>query len=79
MGMRVVVPMAILLFVGYLNGRQLAPLYCTAIVTVFDEDPPVMVSTTGTMLPFEDPAGTCAFTWYKPTSPGVRQIGRAHV
>ena len=31
-----------------------------------------MVSATGTFVPVCVPKGTTAFTWYKPTNPGVR-------
>ena len=37
-------------------------LHCTAIVTVFDVAPPIMI-TTGTALSGETAAGTWAFTW----------------
>ena len=43
-----------------MGGR--AHPYCTAIVTMFDVDPPAMVSATGAVLPFAEPAATCTFT-----------------
>jgi hypothetical protein len=52
-------------------GTQLSGSFqTTAIVTVFDVAPPMAI-TTGTAAPFNDPAGTRAFTWYSPTDPGA--------
>ena len=44
--------------------------YCTAIVTLFDENP-LLLNTSDTAGPGETAAGTRALTWYKPTRPGV--------
>ena len=41
------------------------------MVTVFDCTPPMEI-VTGTAGPEADVAGTCAFTWYRPTNPGAR-------
>src|ERR1017187_9230565 len=44
--------------------------YWTAMVTVFETTPSIEV-TTGTAAPLDDPSGTRAFTWYRPTPPGA--------
>ena len=43
----------------------------TAMVTVFDEAPPIEMDT-GTATPVADPDGTIALIWYTPTSVGAR-------
>jgi hypothetical protein len=51
--------------------------YCTAIVTVLELTPPIVI-TTGTEFPNGDPAGTCALTTYSPVNPAtVRRRSRA--
>ena len=51
---------------GLLTKLRVSLAYWTAIVTVFEVTPPKEI-TTGTTLLGVSPAGTCAFTWYKPT------------
>ena len=56
------------------DGREVrekvSPDYRMAMVTG-GLDWPLVVSTTGTWLPAATPAGTTAFTWYRPANPGV--------
>ena len=45
---------------------RIVSLYWTAMVTAFEVAPPMEI-VTGTAVPFVEPPGTCAFTWYSPT------------